>query len=213
MAAAIELWIRKLDADRLQEQRARVGECAAHELEHTRPWLTLIVLPQGPALTLLRPAIHSAAMAAERFDVIVLGSGIAGLSAPHAAARMGLRPLVLEKAERIGGITVHSYGIIWVGCNHLAQACGLADDRDDVISYMRFIGGGQIAEDKMLAFVDRAPEALRFFAQCGIAFRLIGGLPDHYFGTAPGSRGAGRSLETELIAGNELGPWRQRVLV
>lgn len=152
-------------------------------------------------------------MAAERFDVIVLGSGIAGLSAALAAARMGLRPLVLEKAERIGGITVHSYGIIWVGCNHLAQASGLADDRNDVIGYMRFIGGGQIAEDKMLAFVDRAPEALRFFAQCGIAFRLIGGLPDHYFGTAPGSRGAGRSLETELIAGNELGPWRQRVLV
>ena len=152
-------------------------------------------------------------MAAERFDVIVLGSGIAGLSAALAAAHMGLRPVLLEKAERIGGITVHSYGIMWVGCNHLAQACGLADDRNDVIGYMRFIGGGQIAEDKMLAFVDRAPEALRFFSQCGIAFRLIGSLPDHYFGTAPGSRGAGRSLETELIAGNELGRWRERVLM
>jgi 3-oxosteroid 1-dehydrogenase len=159
-----------------------------------------------------RPAIHPAAMAAAPFDVIVLGSGIAGLSAALAAARMGLKPLVLEKAGQIGGITVHSYGIIWVGCNHLAQAAGLADDRNDVIAYMRFIGGGQVAEDKMLAFVDRAPQALRFFEECGIAFRIIGGLTDHYFGTAPGSRGAGRSLETGLIAGGELGPWRARVL-
>jgi 3-oxosteroid 1-dehydrogenase len=151
-------------------------------------------------------------MAGEPFDVIVLGSGIAGLSAALAAARMGLKPLVLEKADEIGGITVHSYGIIWIGCNHLAEAAGLADDRNDVIAYMRFIGGGQISEDKMLAFVDRAPEALRFFAQTGVAFRIIGGLTDHYFGTAPGSRGAGRSLETELIAGGELGAWRARVL-
>jgi 3-oxosteroid 1-dehydrogenase len=150
--------------------------------------------------------------AAESFDVVVLGSGIAGLAAALAAARMGARPLLLEKARELGGITVHSYGIIWVGCNHLAAARGLNDDRADVLAYMRFIGGGQVAENKMLAFVDRSPEALKFFAQCGIPFRLIGGMTDHYFGTAPGSRGAGRSLETELIAGGELGAWRARVL-
>jgi 3-oxosteroid 1-dehydrogenase len=147
----------------------------------------------------------------ESFDVVVLGSGIAGLAAALAAARMGLRPLVLEKADRIGGITVHSYGIIWIGRNHLAQARGLHDDRDDVLAYMRFIGGGQISEDKMIAFVDRSPEALRFFEQCGIAFRVIAGVTDHYFGTAPGSRGVGRSIEAELISGHELGGWRERV--
>ena len=150
--------------------------------------------------------------ATETFDVVVLGSGIAGLAAALAAARMGLRPLLLEKADQLGGITVHSYGIAWVGCNHLAAARGLADDRDDVLAYMRFIGGGQVAEDKMLAFVDRSPQALKFFAECDIPFRLIGGMTDHYFGTAPGSRGAGRLLEAELLAGGELGAWRARVL-
>src|ERR1700722_2965515 len=147
----------------------------------------------------------------ESFDVVVLGAGIAGLAAALAAARMGLRPLVLEKAGQIGGINVHSYGIIWVGLNHLAQAQGLHDDRDDVLAYMRFIGGGQTSEDKMIAFVDRSPEALKFFEQCGIAFRVIRGVTDHYFGTAPGSRGAGRAIEVELISGRALGGWRERV--
>ena len=46
---------------------------------------------------------------------------------------------------------------------------------------------------------------------CGIPFRLIGGLVDHYFGVAAGARGAGRTLEAELISGFELGDWRDKV--
>src|SRR5258708_40295897 len=42
----------------------------------------------------------------ESFDVVILGAGIAGLAGALAAARMGLRPLVLEKADQVGGITV-----------------------------------------------------------------------------------------------------------
>ena len=55
------------------------------------------------------------------WDVIVLGSGVAGLAAALAAHERGLRPIVLEKAGKLGGGTVHSYGLIWVGGNHLAQ--------------------------------------------------------------------------------------------
>ena len=40
---------------------------------------------------------------------------------------------------------------------------------------------------------------------------LIGGLVDHYFGVAEGARGAGRTLEAELISGFELGDWRDKV--
>ena len=78
---------------------------------------------------------------------------------------------------------------------------------------LRFLGGGQIDEDRLAAFVDHAPEALRLFEQCGVRFRVVGGVSDHYFDKAPGSRAAGRSLEAELISGAELGDWRDRVLV
>jgi 3-oxosteroid 1-dehydrogenase len=58
------------------------------------------------------------------WDVVILGSGIAGLSAALAAHELGLRPIVLEKARTLGGGTIHSYGLIWVGLNHLAEAAG-----------------------------------------------------------------------------------------
>src|SRR5262249_20160401 len=50
------------------------------------------------------------------------------------------------------------------------------------------------------------------FEACGVRFRVVRGLTDHYFGTAPGTRAVGRSLEVELISGYDLGDWRERVL-
>jgi 3-oxosteroid 1-dehydrogenase len=148
----------------------------------------------------------------DSYDVIVLGSGIAGLAGALAAHEMGQRAIVLEKATLLGGGTVNSYGLIWVGQNHLAQAAGYADSRDDVIAYMGFLSGGFLDEQRMTSFVDRGPEALKFYEDCGVRFRLVRGITDHYYGTAPGARAIGRSLEVELISGYDLGDERDRVL-
>ena len=147
----------------------------------------------------------------ETFDVIVLGSGIAGLAAALAAHQHGLRPLLLEKADLIGGTTSDSYGLIWVGGNHLMRRAGETDTRDDIIRYMTFLGGGELSEERMLALVDRSPEVLTYYESCGIPFRMMGGIVDHYLGVAAGARGPGRTLEAELISGFELGAWRDKV--
>jgi 3-oxosteroid 1-dehydrogenase len=145
------------------------------------------------------------------WDVVILGSGIAGLAGALAAHELGLRPIVLEKASTLGGGTVNSYGLIWVGQNHLAEAAGHTDTRDEVISYMRFLGGGSCDDDRMSTFVDRSPEALKFFERCGVPFHLVRGITDHYFDKAPGSHAVGRSVEVDLISGFDLGDWRERV--
>ena len=80
-------------------------------------------------------------ISSDPWDVIILGSGVAGLAAALAAHELGLRPLVLEKASRLGRGTVSSYRLIWVGQNYLAQAAGYRDTRDEVIAYMRSLGG------------------------------------------------------------------------
>jgi len=152
-------------------------------------------------------------ISSDAWDVVILGSGIAGLAGALAAQELGLRPVVLEKARMLGGGTVNSYGLIWVGQNHLAQAAGYSDTRDEVINYMRFLGGGGLDEDRMSAFVDRSPEALKFFARCGVRFHVIRGLTDHYYGKSPGSHAVGRSVEVDLISGFDLGDWRERVSV
>jgi 3-oxosteroid 1-dehydrogenase len=150
-------------------------------------------------------------VSSDKWDVVILGSGVAGLAAALAARELGMRPVVLEKASTLGGGTVHSYGLIWVGHNHLAQAAGCGDTAEEVRAYLRFLGGSSLDNDRMSVFVDRSPEALRFFEECGVRFHVVRAVTDHYYGKSPGSRAAGRSLEVDLISGFDLADWRERV--
>ena len=147
----------------------------------------------------------------KHFDVVVLGSGIAGLAAALAAHAHGLRVALVEKTAVLGGTSSDSYGLVWAGANHLLLADGQQDAREDIVAYMTFLGGGELDEHRMLTLVDRSPEALRFFETCGIRFQLTRGVVDQYYGVAPGARGAGRTIEAHLISGFELGAWRDRV--
>ncbi len=147
----------------------------------------------------------------EEYDVVVLGAGIGGLSAALAAREAGLNVVLIEKSSLMGGCTVNSYGLIWAGSNHLQMAAGLQDSRDDTLAYMRFLGGGEHDEARLTTFVDQAPSVLRKYADWGIPFRLVRGVTDHYYGIAPGALAEGRTLETELISGDELGAWRDKI--
>ncbi len=159
------------------------------------------------------------------YDVVILGSGIAGLAGALAAHALGLQPVVVEKAVTLGGGTVHSYGLIWVGQNHLAEAAGHGDTRDEVLAYMRFLGGGNIDDDRLSTFVDRSPEALQFFEKCGIRFRIVRGVTGQLcrkwcgrrlspgrtpvearFWTARGGNGSLGTVEEPPLYGIELHP-------
>ena len=140
------------------------------------------------------------------YDVIVAGSGIAGLSAALAAAEAGsVRRAYSTKDDLLGGGTALSYGGLWAGCNHLASAAGIADERQAVHDYMQFVAGGSADSELMNTFIDKAPVATKFFATCGVKFQLSRGLADHYYPVAPGSVSEGRMFEPEPISVNELG--------
>ena len=69
-------------------------------------------------------------MAESAFDVIVVGGGVAGLTAAALAARSGLRPLVCEQAEVLGGVCapVERNGYRFDGC--VAVLSGLEQGGD-----------------------------------------------------------------------------------
>ena len=148
----------------------------------------------------------------EIVDIAVIGSGVAGLCAGIAARRAGLEVMLVDKQEQVGGGSSYSWGLLWAAPNHLAQAEGLADDPVDVARYLDYLGGGEADPDRMRTFIEQSPVALRFFAACGVPFRLAHGITDHYHLMAPGSRAEGRSLEVDLFHGEELGDWRDRVV-
>jgi thioredoxin reductase len=64
-------------------------------------------------------------ISSDAWDVIILGSGVAGLAAALAAHELGLRPLVLEKASRLG--QPYSTGGVYV--NYLGREADEGTER------------------------------------------------------------------------------------
>src|SRR5438270_327711 len=93
----------------------------------------------------------------EVFDVVVVGSGMAGVATALAAREAGLRPILLEKADKLGGGTSFSMGGIWIGNNHLAQAAGYTDSRGDVLAYLRFVAADEADDARLVAYAERGP--------------------------------------------------------
>ena len=69
-------------------------------------------------------------------DVVVVGSGAAGLAAACAAAQDGARVVVLEKAAIWGGTTRRSGGVFHIYNNVLMREAGIDDPKEDALKYL-----------------------------------------------------------------------------
>src|SRR6185312_14543638 len=104
-------------------------------------------------------------MASEHFDVVVVGSGAAGLSTAVAAAHGGARVLVVEKADTCGGATAWSGGWMWTPRHRFARAAGVHEDVDEPKTYLRHRLGANFDEAKVDAYLDGAPRMVDFFEE------------------------------------------------
>ena len=150
----------------------------------------------------------------ETVDVIVLGSGASGLTAALAAHDRGASVVVLEKADRVGGTSAWSGGMVWVPCNPHMDEAGLADSRDEVLIYLASLSHGMIEPALAAAFVDGGPEMVRWLEDATpVRFEIVEGFPDYHPEHPGGKPGGGRSLECPLFSFDELGAWSDRVTV
>ena len=67
-------------------------------------------------------------MNSNEYDLIVVGSGAAGLAAACTAAVRGKRVAVLEASDRVGGTTAISGGMVWIPGNYKMNAAGIPDN-------------------------------------------------------------------------------------
>ena len=70
-------------------------------------------------------------------DVVVVGSGAAGLVCALVAAVEGLRVIVVEKSEKLGSTSAMPGGAVWVPANHLGRDAGVPDNPAAALAYLR----------------------------------------------------------------------------
>jgi 3-oxosteroid 1-dehydrogenase len=146
-------------------------------------------------------------------DVIVVGSGAAGLAAALAAAADGARVVVLEKARVLGGTTAMSSAGTWVPANHHMLAAGLADSRtrrSPICAPLRRRAGPRPRTSLWQALAEQSAPMLRFLEdRTPLVFELVNH-PDFYV-EAPGGKLFGRMVSPTLISRYRLGRWWNRV--
>jgi 3-oxosteroid 1-dehydrogenase len=122
--------------------------------------------------------------ASERVDVLVVGSGAAGLVSALAAASCGCRVRIVEKTPWLGGTTALSQGMIWVPAG--AASPGL-DSPADGLAYLRASAEGKLDESRAGAYVQNAVAMLSFIEAESLArYELARSSPD-YYGTLAGA--------------------------
>jgi len=147
-----------------------------------------------------------------RVDVVVLGTGAAGLTAAITAHEHGAQVGLFEKAERVGGTTAWSGGAVWIPCNPHQTAHGIEDSREEALDYLGSLSLGMIDPELAARFVDAGPEMVTFVEKHSpVAFELVEGFPDYHPERPGGKPRGGRSLECPLYSFEALGPWAERV--
>ncbi|MCV2894307.1 FAD-dependent oxidoreductase [Lentibacter sp. XHP0401] len=142
---------------------------------------------------------------ADTYDLIVVGSGAAGMAAALTASIGGLSVAIFEKDKQFGGSTAVSGGAIWVPNNPLMRAAGMDDDAEAAMQYLSGEIGNLIDRDLVQAFIDSGPEMVNFFqTNTELQFEYRAYSPDYHPDT-PGASLGGRVLDAMTFDGRRLG--------
>ncbi|MDA9008990.1 FAD-dependent oxidoreductase [Alphaproteobacteria bacterium] len=136
-------------------------------------------------------------------DLLVLGSGAAGMTAALTASLLGLEVLLIEKTDKIGGTSAVSAGSVWApNSKHSPEG---QDSHQNALTYLRNAVGNQFQSQKTEAFLQAAPNMVEMLeSQTVVKFRPYLHHPD-YLSTLEGATLSGRVLEPLPFDGSLLG--------
>jgi len=142
----------------------------------------------------------------ETYDVVVVGSGAAGLTTALGAVDEGLSVLVVESTDRWGGSSAMSGGGMWLPDNPLMRREKVGDSRDEALHYLETTVGDECVSTspaRKEAFVDGVEDLVITAERYGVTFVRSRDYPDYYPELAGGK--IGRAVEVRPFDSRKLG--------
>src|SRR5436190_2453730 len=137
-------------------------------------------------------------------DLLVIGAGAAGMTAALVGALEGLRTIICEKSEMVGGTTATSAGTVWIPGSRQSEAAGVPDSIASAKTYLAAILGEDANDARLAAFLATGPAVLDYLAQrTSVAFAPPPVHPDYL--AHPGAATGGRALGALPFDGRNLG--------
>lgn len=143
-------------------------------------------------------------------DLIVVGAGAGGMTAALVAALEGLKVLLLEASDQVGGTTATSAGTLWVPGNLHGLRAGHGDSLPQAAQYLEAVIGPNDDRQCRAVFLETGAQALDYLERrTQVKFTSAGRHPDYL--TLPGAAIAGRAVAPLPFDGRTLGPDFARV--
>ncbi len=139
------------------------------------------------------------------YDVVVMGSGAAGLTAALVAAKAGNKVAVLEKAPHFGGTTAISGGGIWIPGSPQAKAAGVKDSVEVARDYALGVVGNRAERALIDAYLNNGPEMISWLSQNSHVDFMISPPSSDWYPEVPGAVDFGRLLSPTEYDGRKLG--------
>jgi succinate dehydrogenase/fumarate reductase flavoprotein subunit len=137
-------------------------------------------------------------------DLLVVGAGAAGMTAALVGALEGLKVVLCEKSDMVGGTTAFSAGSVWIPGSSQSRSAGTPDTTEAARTYLGAILGEHANDARLDFYLRMAPRALDDLeARTSLRFAAPPVHPDYK--ALPGAAVGGRALAAMAFDGRKLG--------
>ena len=137
-------------------------------------------------------------------DLLVVGAGVGGMTAALVGAREGLKTLLCEKSDQVGGTAATSAGTVWIPGSRQSREAGVPDTIEAARTYLAAMLGKEADDERLDAFLGIGPIVLDDLER-RTSLRFVPPPVHPDYRDLPGAAIGGRALATVAFDGRKLG--------